>query len=294
LNLHDLIGKEANVGPCALVVQGGGMRGVYSMAALAALDEAGLRNSFDLIVGSSAGAINAAYFLAGQADEAVDLYVDHLSNRNFVNPSRLWKIVDIDYLVDVALKRYLPLDTNALRSSPTLLEIILTDASTAKPKVVTNRDDFDFYEIIRATAALPGLYNKRVAVGDGHYVDGGTVDSLPLPQALDYGSKIVLAVVTRRPSYRRLGHGRMYRGVSRAMMRGQSSAIKKVIGKPDSAFNSSMDALERGEVGDTRIFGVFPSDAAKLVGRTTFDRSMLLECAAMGRRDMREALSMVT
>ena len=55
-----------------------------------------------------------------------------------------------------------------------------------------------------------------------------------------------------------------------------------------------MDALEHGQVGDTRIFGVFPSDAAKLVGRTTFDRSMLLACAAMGREDMREALSIIT
>jgi predicted acylesterase/phospholipase RssA len=84
-SLQEVLSQQDREGRRALVVQGGGMRGVYSMAALAALSEAGHRDAFDVIVGSSAGAINAAYFLAGQADEAVDLYVDQLSNRNFVS-----------------------------------------------------------------------------------------------------------------------------------------------------------------------------------------------------------------
>jgi predicted patatin/cPLA2 family phospholipase len=263
------------------------MRGVYSMAALAALDGAGLRNAFDLIVGSSAGAINAAYFLAGQANDAVNLYVDHLSNRNFVNMRRIGRIVDIDYLVDVALKRHLPLDIDVIRNSSTLLEIILTDAETAEPRVVTNRDgEFDFYEVIRATAALPVLYNKKVAVGSRSYVDGGVSDTLPLGRALNFDPEVVLAVVTRRPDYRRTGHGSFYKAIGRAMARGQSDAIKKLIGEHDPAFNSAMEALEHQQADGAQIYGVFPSDTSRLVSRTTFDRSMLLDCAAMGRQDM--------
>ena len=270
------------------------MRGIYSMAALAALDQAGFRSAFDLIIGSSAGAINAAYFLAGQAEEAVNLYVDHLSNRKFVNFARIGKIVDIDYLVDVALKRHLPLDIAAVRKAPTLLQIILTDAQTGESRVITNREEeYDFYEVIRATAALPGLYNKRVPVGTGVYVDGGASDSLPLARALGIDPELVLAVVTRRPDYRRVGHGVAYRATAKAMARGQSRAIKRTIGHPDPVFNSAMQALEQGEVDGTRVISVFPSDASKLVSRTTFDRSKLLECAEMGRQDMRQALSEV-
>jgi predicted patatin/cPLA2 family phospholipase len=270
------------------------MRGIYSMAALAALDQAGLRSAFDLIIGSSAGAINAAYFLAGQADEAVNLYVDHLSNRNFVNSARIGKIVDIDYLVDVALKRHLPLDIDALRKATTLLQVILTDAQTGESEVVTNREEeYDFYEIIRATAALPGLYNKKVPIGTGIYVDGGASDSLPLARALGIDPELLLAIVTRRPDYRRVKHGVAYRAIAKAMARGQSRAIKGTIGYPDPRFNSAMQALEKREVDGTRVFGVFPSDASKLVGRTTFDRSKLLECAEMGRQDMRNVLSEV-
>ena len=293
MTLSDLLSGRMGEQRKALVVQGGGMRGVYSMGALAALDDAGFRDVFDTVIGSSAGAINGAYFLAGQANEAVDLYVKHLSNRNFVNPIRLGKIVDIDFLVDKALKEYLPLKVEALRESPTLLEVIVTNAATARVDVVTNRQPgVDFYEVMRATAALPSLYNRKVRLGDGYYVDGGAVDSLPVVRAMDNGADAVLAIVTRQPDYRRNGHGLLYRVVGRALARGQSRAIKQIIGKPDPLFNKAMEVLE-GKSGDHRIVrcAVYPSELALLVSRTSSDRDRLRECAEMGRRDMRAALA---
>ncbi|HEX4774044.1 MAG TPA: patatin-like phospholipase family protein [Candidatus Saccharimonadales bacterium] len=47
-----------------LVVQGGGMRGVYSCAALTTLLEYGFESTFEHVIGSSAGALNGAYFLS--------------------------------------------------------------------------------------------------------------------------------------------------------------------------------------------------------------------------------------
>ena len=49
-----------------LVVQGGGMRGVVSGGGLTALHDLGMRDLFDATYGSSAGAMNLTYFLAGQ------------------------------------------------------------------------------------------------------------------------------------------------------------------------------------------------------------------------------------
>jgi predicted patatin/cPLA2 family phospholipase len=274
------------------MVQGGGLRGVYSLGALAALEKAGLTDSFDLVVGSSAGAINAAYFLAGQAQDAIQLYTDYLSNRNFVNFARIWKIVDIDYMVDVVLKRVLPLDVDALRKSPSVLQVVLTDAETALPKVITNRDEeYDFYEVIRATSALPSLYNKKVRVGLAAYIDGGFAEALPLPRALEIDPELVVAVVTRLPGYRRSEHGVGYRLIARMLARGQSDAVKGLLGKPDSAFNTAMQNLEDGQADGSRVIAVFPSDASKLISRTTSDRDKLLACAEMGRQDMSQALA---
>ena len=52
----------------ALVLEGGGMRGVVSAGMTAALERYGLTPCFDLVVGSSAGAINGAALIAGVAD----------------------------------------------------------------------------------------------------------------------------------------------------------------------------------------------------------------------------------
>jgi predicted acylesterase/phospholipase RssA len=52
----------------ALAIEGGAMRGVVSAGMVAALEQLGLTHAFDAVYGSSAGAINGAYFLTGQAN----------------------------------------------------------------------------------------------------------------------------------------------------------------------------------------------------------------------------------
>jgi len=144
-----------------LVLQGGGMRAVYSAAALATLIGYDLSDAFDHVIGASAGAMNGAYFIAGQA-EAVDVYKKDLITKDFVNLRRNDKRVDIDFLVDSVLKRKHPLNVQKLLRSPTTLHVVLTDAETGKKKVISNHRHFlKIYEELRATAAMPILYDKR-------------------------------------------------------------------------------------------------------------------------------------
>ena len=276
----------------ALVVQGGGMRGVYSMGCLAELESRGLSDAFDVVVGASAGAINGAYFLAGQANEAVRIYVDLLSSRRFVNPLRIWKIVNIDYYVDVVLKDLAPLNVPAIFASPTRLDVVLTDAETAEAVIVSNRDTtYDFKEVLRATAALPSLYNRRVLVGDRLYVDGGVADSIPLVYAADSGSSEILAVTTRAPGFRRREASRAFQLLARIMARHQSAAVRRKLGAEDLTFNRAMDLLEGVEERrGIKAWCVRPSSSDRLVGRTTSDKSRLRDCADMGREDMCRAL----
>jgi predicted patatin/cPLA2 family phospholipase len=276
-----------------MVVQGGGMRGVYSMGALAALEDAGFRTAFDVVVGSSAGAINAAKFVAGQANEAVTIYVDHLSTRKFINPLRVWRIVDVDYMVDDVLKRSFPLNHDALRSSPTLLELVLTDAETALPVTVTNRDPLDdMYEALRATAALPSLYNRRVRLGDRLYVDGGVADSLPLDRALIQRVTHLVALVTRGRGFRARAHGPLFRGLMRMATVGQSRAVRDAVGRADTRFNAAIEALENPHerMAGVATWCVWPSDVGNLVALASSDKARLRDCAEMGRMDMEAVL----
>ncbi|MER3423094.1 MAG: hypothetical protein C4293_07555, partial [Nitrospiraceae bacterium] len=168
--LRQKAGGATDMPPIGLVVQGGGMRGVYSLAALAALAEMGFTRCFDHVAGSSAGALNGAHFITGQARYGVETYIDHLSNRKFIDLLRVRKQLDIDYLIDYVVRHVRPFNLPALLQASTVLHIALADAENASVHYVTNRShDIDLWEAFRATAAMPILYNKFVKVGDRLY-----------------------------------------------------------------------------------------------------------------------------
>jgi predicted patatin/cPLA2 family phospholipase len=78
-----------------LVLEGGGMRGVYSAAAAVPLMTYKVSDAFEHINGSSAGALNAAYMMADDLDSYL-VYADDLTNKNFINLLPKDKKVDID------------------------------------------------------------------------------------------------------------------------------------------------------------------------------------------------------
>src|SRR5437016_4586349 len=92
-----------------LIVEGGAMRGVISCAALMALEELGMTQVFDEVYGGSAGAVNAAYFLAAQATYATTLYYQKINNTRFLR--RFWhrRIINIDELFDSIIAGERPL-----------------------------------------------------------------------------------------------------------------------------------------------------------------------------------------
>src|ERR1035437_1397818 len=70
----------------ALAIEGGGLGGALTGGMVVALEELGISPElFDIIIGTSAGAINGAYFLSGNAKEGVDIYTEHLAQHNFID-----------------------------------------------------------------------------------------------------------------------------------------------------------------------------------------------------------------
>jgi len=115
-----------------LIVEGGAMRGVISCAALLGLEELGMTQVFDEVYGASAGALNAAYFLARQAALATTIYYQKINNTRFIR--RLWhrRIVDIDDLFDSIIAREWPLRVDKVLASRSELFIAIADARTGE------------------------------------------------------------------------------------------------------------------------------------------------------------------
>lgn len=289
---HTLARKAAgdrNVPPVGLVVQGGGMRGVYSLAVLAAFEEMGWTRCFDHVAGASAGAMNGAHFITGQAQYGVETYIDYLSNRKFIDFFRLRKVVDLDYMIDYLVRHVRPFNLPALREASTELHIALAAAEDASVHYVTNRSvNVDLWEAFRATGALPILYNRFVKVGDGLYLDGSLSDGLSLPRLLSVGCRYIVVVLTKPLSFRSQRVSRPFRALAWWATRHYSPALKRALFDGNVHLNRTMSVLAapaQGRAKEAAILVIAPRSEEHLVRCVTTDRRRLKRCALQGRAD---------
>ena len=202
----DLINRRSSAGTrsyddgrrLALVVEGGGMRGVLSAGCELALEKLGCRDVFDEVYGTSSGAVNAAYFLAGQTELGISIYFDDISSLRFSNPLRFWKILDVDYAYDHIVPNVKVLDEAAIRAGRPEFFVGVTDVESGRNELIdVKASPHRIFKILKATAAIPCLYNRTVALGNQRYVDGGLSDLLPIAKAASRGCTDILVLPTR-------------------------------------------------------------------------------------------------
>ena len=275
-------------GMTGLVLQGGGMRGSYSIGALVALSELGLDTAFDHVYGVSAGAINGAYFVAGQAELAARGYVEDLASKRFISFTRVGKFLDIDFLIDSVVKERKPLDVMKLREAAATVHVGLTDYRTGAGLTVTNRDrGIDFAEALRATAALPLLYGKTVRLDGKECLDGSTADPVPLFRAVQQGCDRILLVLTSPLRDQPKPIPWVLNLVVHGLLCRYPDAIRKGVLNMDAPLNDIQPLLEtrEGLPEGVSLSVIAPSDHGRLVGHLTRDRERLIDCIELGRQD---------
>jgi len=192
-------GKTSSV-RTALVLQGGGMRGAFGAGVCCALEELGFTEGFDEVYGVSAGALNGAYFLSGQAAFGATIYYQEINNRKFIHFFRFKKIMDIDFLMDVIYHKK-PLNLKRLLNNPTSFNVVLTRVSTGEAVIFKLEKGADIFSILKATCALPFAYDIPVDIGGEKYLDGGVSCPIPLKEAIEGGCTDIMVVFTRPKDY---------------------------------------------------------------------------------------------
>jgi predicted patatin/cPLA2 family phospholipase len=185
----------------ALCVEGGAMRGVVSAGMVSALEELGLVNAFDAVYGSSAGAVNAAYFLAGQARMGTAIYYEDINTRHFIDLWRMFRgrpIVNLGFLLEeVSVKRKI-LDTARVLASPTPLAVLATDADTAEAAVFRDfRDGGDLLMAMRAGSTMPVTAGHPCEYRGRRYFDASLSEPIPVPSAEVAGHSHIVVLLTR-------------------------------------------------------------------------------------------------
>jgi predicted patatin/cPLA2 family phospholipase len=166
------------------------------------LAELGLRDGFDEIFGTSAGAYVAAAFATGQGAGAATIYADDLSGTRFIDYRRplagRGPLMHFDYLIDTVLVTSKPLDFVALAGSDVPVRPIATLAATLRPHALTDLVTPDLWRAaLRATARIPVLAGPPVRLHGQAWIDGSVSEPVALCRAVDGGATHVLALLSR-------------------------------------------------------------------------------------------------
>lgn len=171
----------------ALVIEGGGMRGVVSAGMAAAIEQLGLTDAFDEIHGASAGSFNGAFLLAGQATYLTGLYPHGFGNPRFVSVRRVLAggpLFNLDYVIDEVWRRQRPLRTDLIAASAVELHCTATDVDRAEIADLTDlRDDADIRGAMRASARLPWLAGPPVHFRGRRLLDATLAEAIPFHAA---------------------------------------------------------------------------------------------------------------
>ena len=181
-----------------LVLEGGGMRGLFSAGVLDALLE--LKElSVNGIVGVSSGALFGVNYVSKQKERAVRYnkkYADDkrymglhswITTGNAVNKD--FAFYELPYKLDV-------FDNETFKKADTDFYVVMTNVESGKPEYVLIEDAFAQMEYLRATSALP-FASKIIEINGKKYLDGGISDSIPIDFCESLGYDKIIAVLTR-------------------------------------------------------------------------------------------------
>jgi predicted patatin/cPLA2 family phospholipase len=177
------------------------MRGIVSAAMTAHLDRAGFTGCFDLVVGSSAGALNGAALLAGVIDGCVESYATMLRARAFINPWRLLigrRLLDVGWAVDQESDALDPDRHRRTVESAIELHCVAVDVRDARAVDFTGMaTTAELRAALLASSCLPWVGGPPVVIGGRGYLDGGLAEPIPVGIAAAAGATHALVLQTR-------------------------------------------------------------------------------------------------
>lgn len=185
-----------------LVLEGGGMRGMFTCGVIDVLMEHGL--CFDGGIGVSAGACFGVNVKSGQIGRALRYQLQMVGNKRYMSVRSLLttgNLVNAEYAYHVVPTEIDIFDVEAAAASPMEFVVVCTDVHTGRPVYhPLERVDYDELEWIRASASLP-LVAQPVAVDGQLLLDGGLSDSIPLKYMQERGYARNVVVLTQPVGY---------------------------------------------------------------------------------------------
>ena len=186
-----------------LVLEGGGMRGVFTSGVLDAFMKHEVY--FPYVVAVSAGACNGLSYMSQQPRRARFSNIDMLQRYDYISLKNLivnGSIFDPEILYERFPNEIVPFDYDTYEQNPCVFEVVTTNCKTGRAMYLSEKHDHRrLTQIVKASSSLP--FVAHITTVDGiPMLDGGIVDSIPIVRAIDTGHHENVVVLTRNRGYR--------------------------------------------------------------------------------------------
>lgn len=184
-----------------LVLEGGGMKGVYTAGVLDFFLDKGIE--FSSVYGVSAGACHMCSYLSKQRGRALAVNIDYLKDKNYCSMYSLLTTGDL-FNADMCYRRIpdelYPFDHETYEKYTGKAYAVATDIATGRPEYFRLRDLRKDIVKVRASASLP-LVSRNVEIDGKLYLDGGISDAIPLQKSVIDGNRKNVVVMTKEEGY---------------------------------------------------------------------------------------------
>ena len=187
-----------------LILEGGGMRGVFTCGVLDNLMDRGIR--FPYTIGVSAGACNGLSYMSEQRGRGKFSNIDLLEKYRYIGLKQLifkGNIMDFDLLFHKFPEEIIPYHYDKFAACKERFEMVTTSCRTGRACYYDEKmDPVRIIDIVKASSSLP--FVSPISYVDGEpMLDGGIAASIPLLRARELGFDNNLVVLTRNKGYRK-------------------------------------------------------------------------------------------
>lgn len=269
----------------ALILEGGGVRGIFSAGVLDSFLENNIE--FDTVIAVSAGALFGVNFLSKQSGRAVRYNKKYNKDFKYMGLYPLLKegnIVSTKYAYNDVPRKLDPFDNEAYKKSLTQMYAVVTNVETGKPEYIKVDDVFEQMDTLRASGSIP-VVSKAVEINGNKYLDGGISDSIPFEWAIERNYEHIVVVLTRDIDYRKKPESKLLIG----SLKNKYPCIYEQMLHRHENYNMKIEKLKELEK-EGRVFIIRPFEPIE-AGRLERDEAKIQNSYDSGKNTANKMMS---
>jgi len=266
----------------ALILEGGGLRGVYTSGVLQYLMEKNIY--FPYVIGVSMGACNGANYISRQTERNKIVNISFVNDSRYLSYIRLFlkgELFGMDFIFDTIPNKLVSFDYKTFKQNQQKFIIVATDCISGEPIYFDKAEiGDDFMKLLKASSSLPFIA-KPVKYNGKILMDGGLSDSVPIHKSLKDGNKKNVLILTQPKGYRKKqSNSSIYAKLRYPKFKGLIKALQT----RSQRYNETLDYIDELEK-EGKVFIIRPEYSLNL-GRAERNKPNLYAAFDKGYKDI--------